>query len=55
VKGLNQVDNSSRPVSAPDYTAAVGALIDGIEERSGHDTFTAVGLRMVHAMWRTRA
>jgi acetate kinase len=55
VKGLNQVDNSSRPVSAPDYTAAVGALIDGIEERSGHDTFTAVGLRIIYAMRRTRA
>jgi acetate kinase len=35
VKGLNPDDNISRPVTAPDLTAAVGALIDGIEERSG--------------------
>ena len=48
VKGLNPGDNVSRPVTAPDLTAAVGALIDGIEERSGHDAFTAVGHRVVH-------
>ena len=48
MKGLNQADNSSRSVSAPDYSAAVGALVEGIEERSGHDAFTAVGHRMVH-------
>ena len=48
VKGLNPGDNFSRPVTAPDLTAAVGALIDGIEERSGHDAFTAVGHRVVH-------
>ena len=48
VKGLNPGDNLSQPVTAPDLTAAVGALIDGIEERSGHDAFTAVGHRVVH-------
>ena len=48
MKGLNPGDNFSRPVTAPDLTAAVGALIDGIEERSGHDAFTAVGHRVVH-------
>jgi acetate kinase len=48
VKGLNPVDNVTRPVTAPDLTAAVGALIDGIEERSGHDAFIAVGHRVVH-------
>jgi len=48
MKGLNQADNSLRSVSAPDYSAAVGALVEGIEERSGHDAFTAVGHRMVH-------
>jgi acetate kinase len=48
VKGLNPGDNFSRPVTAPDLNAAVGALIDGIEERSGHDAFTAVGHRVVH-------
>jgi acetate kinase len=48
VKGLNPGDNDSRPVTAPDFTAAVGALIDGIEERSGYGAFTAVGHRVVH-------
>jgi acetate kinase len=48
VKGLNPGDSISRPVTAPDLTAAVGTLIDGIEERSGHDAFTAVGHRVVH-------
>ncbi len=48
VKGLNPGDNISQPVTAPDLTAAVGTLIDGIEERTGHDAFTAVGHRVVH-------
>ena len=34
VKGLNQADNFSRSVAAPDHTVAVGALMDWIEERS---------------------
>ena len=34
VKGLNPADNFSRPVTAPDHTVAVGALMDWIEERS---------------------
>jgi acetate kinase len=48
VKGLNPGDDLSRPVTAPDLTAAVGALIDGIEELSGHGAFAAVGHRVVH-------
>ena len=32
VRGLNREDNFSRHVTAPDYTAAVGVLIDWIEE-----------------------
>src|ERR1035441_10097884 len=48
MKGLNPGDNLSRPVTAPDLTTAVGALIDGIEERSGHGAFAAVGHRVVH-------
>jgi acetate kinase len=48
VKGLNQADNFSRPVAAPDHTAAVDLLMDWIEERSGRDALTAVGHRMVH-------
>ena len=48
VKGVNQADNFSRPVAAPDHTVAVGALMDWIEERSGRDALTAVGHRVVH-------
>jgi acetate kinase len=48
VKGLNQADNFSRLVTAPDHTVAVGALMDWIEERTGHDALTAVGHRVVH-------
>jgi len=48
VKGSNQADNSSRSVKAPDHTAAVGVLMDWIEEGSGRDGLTAVGHRIVH-------
>jgi len=48
VKGQNQADNFSRSVRAPDHTAAVGALMDWIEERGGSDALTAVGHRVVH-------
>ena len=48
VKGLNQADNFSRSVTAPDHTVAVGALMDWIEERSGRDVLTAAGHRVVH-------
>ena len=48
VKGLKQEDNFSRPVAAPNHTAAVGMLMDWIEQRSGRDELTAVGHRVVH-------
>jgi acetate kinase len=48
VKGLNQADTFSRPVTAPDHTAAVGTLMDWIEERGGRDALAAVGHRVVH-------
>jgi acetate kinase len=48
VKGVNKADNFSRPVRAADHTAAVGALMDWIEERLGRNTLTAVGHRVVH-------
>lgn len=48
VKGLNQTDTFSRLVAAPDHTAAVGVLMDWIEERSGRNGLTAVGHRLVH-------
>jgi acetate kinase len=47
VKGLDQADNFSRSVTAPDHAVAVGALMDWIEERSGHDALAAVGHRVV--------
>ena len=48
VKGVNQADNFSRLVTAPDHMVAVGALMDWIEERIGRDALTAVGHRVVH-------
>ena len=48
VKGLNQMDNFSRLVTAPDHTVAVCILMDWIEERSRLDALTAVGHRVVH-------
>jgi acetate kinase len=48
VKGLNKADDFSRQVAAPDHTAAVGTLMDWLEERIGHHALTAVGHRVVH-------
>lgn len=48
VKGDAQSDNVSRSVAAPDHTAAVGVLMDWIEQRSEHKALTAVGHRVVH-------
>ncbi|MHB8623990.1 MAG: acetate/propionate family kinase [Sulfuricaulis sp.] len=48
VKGLSPDDNFSRPVSAPDHTVAVSALMDWIVERRGRDALIAVGHRVVH-------
>jgi acetate kinase len=48
VKGTAAADNFSRPVTAPDHTVAVGALMDWIQERGGRDALTAVGHRVVH-------
>ena len=48
VKGSNPAENFSRPVTAADHTAAVGALTEWIEECSGRDALAAVGHRVVH-------
>jgi acetate kinase len=48
VKGLGQADNFSRPLAALDHTAAVGILMDWIEERLGRVALSAVGHRVVH-------
>ena len=48
VKGPNRADNLSMAVTAPDHAAAVGALMDWIEGRSGREALAAVGHRIVH-------
>jgi acetate kinase len=48
VTGLNQADNFSQRVIAPDHTVAVGALMDWIEGRPWRDALAAVGHRVVH-------
>jgi acetate kinase len=48
VKGLNPADNFSRPVVAPNHKVAVGALMDWVQERTGHGELTAIGHRVVH-------
>ena len=48
VKGLNQAENFSRSVTAPNHTVAVGALMDWLEERGEGETLTGVGHRVVH-------
>jgi acetate kinase len=47
VKGSNK-ESSSRPVTAPDHTAAAGALMECIEQHIPRETLTAVGHRVVH-------
>ncbi len=47
-KGLDPANTFSQRVTAPDHTAAVGILMDWIEERIGRDALTAVGHRVVH-------
>jgi acetate kinase len=48
VKDLDPSKSFSRPVTAPDHVAAVGILMDWIEEHGGPDALTAVGHRVVH-------
>ncbi len=48
VKGSNQTDNFSRPVVAPDHTAAVTVLMDWVQERIESGALAAVGHRVVH-------
>jgi acetate kinase len=48
VKGANSTDSFSRPVVAPEHTAAVAILMDWIADRIGHGELAAVGHRVVH-------
>lgn len=57
VQGTDRVDAFSRSVSAPDHTAAVGVLMDWVEERIAGGTLAAIGHRVVHggpAYWETQ-
>jgi acetate kinase len=47
-KGLSPADNFTRPLTAANHTAAVGALMDWIEARFPRGELTAVGHRVVH-------
>lgn len=55
VKGLNQADDFSRLVAAPDHARAVALLMDWIEERIDPGALTAVGHRVVHGGPKYRA
>jgi acetate kinase len=48
IEGVNPRDTVSRAVTAPDHAAAVGGLMDWIEERSRREALTAAGHRVVH-------
>jgi acetate kinase len=48
VKGSNEADHFSRPAVLPDHQAAVGVLMDWIEDRIERDALTAVRHRIVH-------
>ena len=47
-KGADERYTFSRSVVAPDHTAAVGILMDWVDERGGRDALAAVGHRVVH-------
>jgi len=48
VKGQNQAENFSKPISAPDHKAAVGILMNWLADRIGRGELAAVGHRVVH-------
>lgn len=48
VKGLHNADCFTRPIVAPDHRAAVGLLMDWIQERIERGALAAVGHRVVH-------
>ncbi len=48
VKGTNEAAIATHAVTAPDHTAAVGVLMDWLEEHIGRSALTAVGHRVVH-------
>ena len=47
VESLNPTESFSRPLTGPDQSVAVSALMDWLERRKGPDAATAVGHRVV--------
>ena len=47
-KGLNKADNFKRTITAANHTAAVGMLMDWIEQRFQRGELSAIGHRVVH-------
>ena len=48
VKGLNEADNFEKSLKAGNHTAAVGVLMNWIEQRFQHGELSAIGHRVVH-------
>ncbi|MEO8270032.1 MAG: acetate/propionate family kinase [Aureliella sp.] len=48
VNGPKTADNFSRPVNVPDHAAAVGLLLEWLEQRCGSARLMAIGHRIVH-------
>jgi acetate kinase len=48
VKGLDKADNFKKSLNAGNHTAAVGVLMDWIEQRFQHGGLSAIGHRVVH-------
>ena len=48
VRGEEPAERFSRPIDAPNHTAAVGALMDWVEHREGPAGLAAIGHRVVH-------
>jgi acetate kinase len=48
VKGRDAADNFSQPLTAPDHTVAMNALMDWIQQTIKRDRLTVVGHRVVH-------
>jgi acetate kinase len=48
VEGIDAAANFEQPVATGDHTAAVGTLIDWIDQRPDRDALIAVGHRVVH-------
>lgn len=48
VQSIGETDNPSRPIEAPDHSAAVNVLMDWLDQQTGIGELTGVGHRVVH-------